>query len=83
MADDAKLKELKKNQRLCLQHLRWGALIFGITAIILIVVQQFVSLHLWVPFLILGVLLFTVVGDAITYYSCGRQLRKMQHKNLP
>jgi len=79
MVDDAKLKELLKSRRLCLQHLRRGALIFGVTAIVLIVVQQFISIRLWVPFLILGVLSFSVIGDAITYYSCGRQLRRMQH----
>ena len=80
MPDDAKLKELQKNRRLCLLHLRRGAIIFGVTAVALLVVQQFISIRLWIPFIILGVLSFTVVGDAISYVSCGRQIRKMQHE---
>jgi intracellular septation protein A len=81
MADEAKLKELQKNRRLSLQHLRRGALIFGVTAVTLIVVQQFVSIQLWIPFIILGILSLTVIGDAINYFYCGRQIRKMQHDN--
>ena len=78
MVDEAKLQELQKNRRLSLQHLRRGAVIFGVTALGLLVVQQFISIRLWIPFIILGVLSFTVIGDAITYYSCGRQIRRMQ-----
>jgi hypothetical protein len=74
-----KLKELQKSRRLCLQHLRRGLVLFGITAVVLIVVQQFITIRLWVPFLILGVLSFTMVGDAVSYYSCGRQIRRLQH----
>ena len=80
MADEAKLKELQKSQRLSLQHLRRGAIFFGTTAVALLVVQQFISIRLWIPFVILGVLSFTVIGDAINYFYCGRQIRRMQHK---
>ena len=79
MADDAKLKELQKIRRLCLQNLRRGAFIFGVTAVLLIILQQFISVRLWVPFLILVVLSFTVVNDAVRYYSCGRQMRRMKN----
>jgi len=65
MADEAKLKELRKNQRLCLQHLRRGSIIFGLTAVALLIAQQFINIRLWIPFTILGILSFTVVGDAI------------------
>ena len=78
MAHEAKLKEFEKNRRLSLQHLRRGVVIFGLTAVALVVVQQFLSLRLWIPFIILGVLSFTVIGDAINYVYCGRQIRKMQ-----
>ena len=80
MADEAKLKELQKNRRLSLQHLRRGAILFCITAVALLVVQQFISMRLWIPFIILGVLSFTVVGDAINYFYCGRRIRRMQHE---
>ncbi len=70
--------ELQKNRRLCLQHLRRGAVIFGATAIALLVVQQFISIRLWIPFIIPGVLSFTIIGDAINYFYCDRQIRKMQ-----
>ncbi len=80
MPDEAKLKELRKNQQLALQHLRRGALIFGVTAVALLVAQQFISVRLWIPFVVLGVLSFTVIGDAIKYFYCGRQIRKMQHE---
>ena len=78
MLDKAKLKELQKNRRLSLQHLRQGALIFGLTAVALLITQQFISMRLWIPFIILGVLSFAVIGDAINYFYCGRQIRKMQ-----
>src|SRR5262245_57737994 len=80
MANEPRLKELRKNQQLSLSHLRRGAVIFGLTAVGLIVVQQFVSMRLWIPFIILGVLSFTLVGDAVNYFYCARQIRKMQHE---
>ncbi len=79
MADEAKLKELQKNRRLSLQHLRRGVFIFGVTTVTLLIVQQFISIRLWIPFIILGALSFTVIGDAINYIYYGRQIRKMQH----
>jgi intracellular septation protein A len=79
MADEAKLKELQKNRQLSLRHLRRGTLIFGITAVALLVIQQLISIQLWIPFIILGVLSFTVIGDAINYFYCTRRIRKMQH----
>ena len=78
MADEAKLKDLQKNRRVSLQHLRRGAVIFGVTAIILLILQQFISIRLWIPFIILGILSFTVIGDAINYFYCGRQIRRMR-----
>jgi len=54
-------------------------MLFGVTAVVLIVVQQFIIVRLWVPFLILGVLSFTMAGDAVSYYSCWRQIRRLQH----
>jgi len=79
-ADEAELKELQKKRRLCLQHLRRGALLFGSTAIVLVVVQLFLGIHLWMPFATLGVISLTLVGDAIGYYSCGRKIRRMEHE---
>ena len=78
MVDEAKLKELEKNRRLSLQNLRRGAAIFGVTGVGLLVVQHFIGMRLWIPFIILGVLSFTIVGDAVSYFYCGRQIRRMQ-----
>jgi len=78
MADEAKLKELQKKRGLSLQHLRRGAIIFGVTAVVLLVVQQFVNVRLSIPFIILGFLSFTVIGDAINYFCCDRQIRRMR-----
>jgi hypothetical protein len=79
MTQEAKLQELQKNRRLSLQHFRRGAIIFGVTAVALLVVQLFVKMRLWLPFTILGILSLTVIGDAFNYFYCGRQIRKMQH----
>ena len=79
MADEVKLKEMQKNRRLSLQHLRRGAILFGVTGVALLVVQQFISMRLWIPFIVLGILSLTVIGDLISYIYCGRQIRKMQH----
>jgi len=82
MTDEAKLKELQKNGRLCLLHMRRGSIIFGLTGIGLLVVQRFVGIRLWIPFIILGVLSFTVLGDVINYFYCKRQIRKMQQSKV-
>ena len=78
MADEAKLKELQEKRGLSLQHLRRGAIIFGVTAVVLLVVQQLVNVRLSIPFIILGFLSFTVIGDAINYFYCDRQIRRMR-----
>ena len=76
---DPELKELQKNQRLSLQHLRRGVIVFGITAVALIVAQYFINVRLWIPFSILGVVSFTLVGDAFNYLFCGRKIRRIQN----
>jgi hypothetical protein len=78
MPDDPKLKELEKNRRLCLLHIRRGSVIFGLTAVGLLAVQQFIGIRLWMPFTILAVLSFTVLADIISYFYYCRQIRKMQ-----
>ena len=78
MTEDAKLKEMQRNRRLSLQHLRRGAVLFGATGVVLLVVQQLISVGLWIPFIVLGILSLTVIGDAINYIYCGRQIRKRQ-----
>jgi len=64
---EAALKEMRKNRRLCLLHLRTAAALFGGTAIALLVLQHFLAIPLWIPFIILGVLCFSIAGDAFHY----------------
>jgi hypothetical protein len=78
MPANAKLDELKKNRRLSLLHVRRATILFGFTAAGLLVAQHFIGIRLWIPFLILGILSFTVVGDIINYFYCGRKIRKLQ-----
>jgi hypothetical protein len=82
MDQEAELKVLQKNRRLCLQNLRRGLITFGITGVALLVLQQFVNMRLWLPFIILGILSFTVIGDAVNYFYCGRKIRKMQQDTV-
>ena len=79
MAVESELKEILRHQRLSLQNLRRGVIIFGMSAIALVIVQQFIRMRLWIPFTILGVLSFTIVGDAANYLYLGLQLRKHRY----
>ena len=83
MPEDAKLKELQKNRRLSLLHMRRGGIIFGVTAAVLLALQYFIDIRLWIPFVILGVLSFTVVGDVISYFYCSRRIRRMERNTRP
>ncbi len=80
MTDDEKLKELEENRRLCLHYFRQGAVIFAVTAPVLFIAHRFMMIRLWVLFALIGILLFTVIGNAIRYSYCTRQIRKLQHK---
>ena len=80
MSESAKLSELQKNGQLILRHIRRGALIFGLTAVVLFLTQMFSDTHLWVPFVVLGVLSVTVIGDVIRYIHCGRQIKRAQQQ---
>jgi hypothetical protein len=82
MPDAAELKELEKNRRLSLLHMRRGAIILGCTGLALFVLQQFISIRLWIPFVILAILSLTVLGDAINYFRCDRRLRKLQQDKV-
>ena len=78
MTDEAKVKELAKNRRVSLLNLRRGLVLFGVTAVGLIILQQFVKTLIWLPFVVLGILSFTLIGDAFNYFYCGRQIRKIE-----
>ena len=78
MPESAKLSELQNSGRLILRHIRRGALIFGLTAVGLLLTQIFSDTRAWVPFVVLGVLSITVLGDVIRYVHCERKIKKVQ-----
>jgi hypothetical protein len=71
-------QELQREQRVARLNIRRGALLFGLTAVGLLFAQHFLGIPLWIPFIILGVLSLTVVGDLIRYLHRRRQMKKAQ-----
>jgi hypothetical protein len=77
MPEDVKFQELEQNRRLILLHIRRGALILGLTAAGLLLTQVFSEMSLWIPFVVLGVLSITVLGDVVRYLYCGREIKRL------
>jgi hypothetical protein len=71
-------QELQKDQRMALLNIRRGALLFGLTAVGLLLAQHFLGIPLWIPFVILGLLSLTLIGDLIRYLHRRRQIKKAQ-----
>jgi len=77
----SRIQELQEQRRTCVRNLRRSALLFGITGLVLIALQYFLSIHLWIPFVIWFVLLLSSVGDAVRLVRCRRELRSLLHEN--
>jgi len=78
--ENPKLGELQYNGQIVLLHIRRGALVFGLAALSLLLTQLFTDVHLWIPFVILGILSITVLGDVVRYIHCWRQMKRVQQR---
>ena len=80
MPDEQEIKELHRRRRISVQNMRRSAIIFGVTAFVLLVLQYWLTLRLWMPFTVLAVVALTAVSDVFTYFRCGRQIRRLEHE---
>ena len=78
-----KLEELTETRRLCLRYLRDGGVAFGVTAPVLLIAQKFVAIRPSILWGIFGIFAFGLIGNAINYFHCNRQIRKMQQPSAP
>ena len=75
----SRIQELQEQRCACVRNLRRSTLLFGITGVVLIVLQFSLSVHLWIPFVIWFLLLLSPVGDAVRLMCCRRELRSLSH----
>jgi len=78
-----KVEELTETRRLCLRYLRDGGVAFGVTAPVLLIAQKFVAIRPSILWGIFGIFAFGLIGNAINYFHCNRQIRKMQQPSAP
>jgi hypothetical protein len=77
----SRIQELQEQRRTCVRNLRRAAWLFGVTGLVLIALQYFLSIHLWIPFAIWFLLLLSCAGDAVRFIRCRRELRSLSHEN--
>ena len=68
--------QLRRQCRVSLRNIRRTALLLGIGAVGILVLQHFVSVSLWAPLVVVAVLSLTIIGDMLTYIRSRRKLRK-------
>jgi hypothetical protein len=74
--DDAAEIQLRRQCRISLRNIRRTALLLGIPAVGILVLQHFVSVSLWAPLVVVAVLSLTIIGDLVTYIRSRRKLRR-------
>lgn len=77
----SRIRELQEQRQVCVRNLRRAAWLFGVTGVALVVAQYFVSVHLWLPFIIWFLLVLSTLGDAVRLVRCRRELRSLSHEN--
>ena len=77
----SRTQQLQEQCRTSVRNLRRSGLLFGITGVALVTLQFFISIHLWIPFVIWFLLLLSSVGDAVQLVRCRRELRSVLHEN--
>ena len=80
MPDEQEIKELHRRRRISVQNMRRSAIILGVTASVLLVLQYWLTMRLWMPFAVLAVVALTAVSDVFTYFRCGQQIRRLEHE---
>ena len=81
MTGDEKLKEMEETRQLSFRYVREGAVVFGVTAPVLLIAQKFITIRPSILWGIFGIFAFGLIGNAINYFHCTRQIRKMQHQS--
>jgi hypothetical protein len=76
-----RIQELQEQRRTCAGNLRRSGFLFGITGLVLIALQYFLSIHLWIPFVIWFVLVLSSVADLVRLVRCRRELRSLSHEH--
>jgi hypothetical protein len=77
----SRIQELQEQRRTSVRNLRRSALLFGTTGLVLLALQYFLSIRLWIPFVIWSFLLLSSIGDALRLFRCRRELRSLSHEH--
>jgi len=80
MPDEQEIKELHRRRRISMQNMRRSSIILGVTASVLLVLQYWLTMRLWMPFAVLAVVALTAVSDVFTYFRCGQQIRRLENE---
>ena len=80
MPDEQEIKERHRRRRISVQNMRRSAIILGVTASVLLVLQYWLTMRLWMPFAALAVVALTAVSDVFTYFRCRQQIRRLEHE---
>ncbi len=75
MSDPAEI-ELRRQCAISLRNIRRTVVLLGTAALGILAVQQFVSVSLWAPLVIVAILSLTILGDLATYIRSRRKLRR-------
>ena len=73
-----KIKELEKNRRLSARVIPLQVGFLVVLAIVLWIVRKFFDLPRWVTAIVLGLPVFTLLGDFHNYFYCGRKLATLR-----
>jgi hypothetical protein len=66
MPEAQEIKELHRRRRVSIQNIRRSVIIFGATALVLVVLHCWLSMRLWMPFTVLGIVALSGLGDVFT-----------------
>ena len=75
------MKELQKGCRKSKQAIPIEAAMLVVVFGMLWLLERFLTISLWVKVIVIGMLLYGLVGDILNVYFCNRRLRKLEAEN--
>lgn len=78
MSDEKQIKEWRKHRRQSVAMLPVAISLLIVVCVVLLIVGRFVDVPTWLAGLLIGLSVFTVLGDAINIVYLGRKLRRAE-----
>ena len=76
-SSDEEMKELIKSSRISRRAIPVQTGITTVSAAALWMMTLWLSMPLWIPAIILGILAFTLMGDIVNLWACNRRIARL------